>query len=247
MPNLILGLAALVVALWLVNAFTKASPAKLASLTRGAGGVGGILGAVLLALRGQIGLGMLLAGFALYLLGYRRSPFGSGGFGGFNWGGFGGAGGSRSTAKSASVEMELDHGSGGMTGRATAGPFAGRGLDELSQPELMSFLAYCVASDPEGARLLEAYLDRRFAGWRAAGEGEADARGGAAGGRRAGAGGMTEDEAYEVLGLAKGAGRDEIARAHRELMKKLHPDAGGSTHLAARVNEAKDVLLRRHT
>ncbi|MBL8588912.1 MAG: DnaJ domain-containing protein [Methylobacteriaceae bacterium] len=57
---------------------------------------------------------------------------------------------------------------------------------------------------------------------------------------------MSENEAYEVLGLAKGASRDEIARAHRELMKKLHPDAGGTTHLAARVNEAKDVLMRRH-
>ncbi|MBX9740427.1 MAG: DnaJ domain-containing protein [Beijerinckiaceae bacterium] len=57
---------------------------------------------------------------------------------------------------------------------------------------------------------------------------------------------MSEDEAYEVLGLQKSASRDEIARAHRALMKKLHPDHGGTTSLAARVNEAKDVLMRRH-
>ena len=58
---------------------------------------------------------------------------------------------------------------------------------------------------------------------------------------------MSEDEAYEVLGLRKGASREDISRAHRTLMKKLHPDQGGSTNLAARVNEAKDVLMRRHS
>ena len=57
---------------------------------------------------------------------------------------------------------------------------------------------------------------------------------------------MTEDEAYEVLGLAKGASGEDIARAHRSLMKKLHPDQGGTTSLAARVNEARDILSRRH-
>ena len=80
------------------------------------------------------------------------------------------------------------------------------------------------------------WLDPFLADWRP-GSGESRAR-------RTGT--ITEDEAYEILGLKKGAAAADIARAHRDLMKKLHPDLGGTTDLAARVNEAKDVLMRRH-
>lgn len=248
MPTFLLGLAALVIVLWVIGQFRTANPAKLAKATRWAGGVGGLAGALLLTVRGQLTLAALLAGFALWLLGKNRNPFaGLGGFGNFDWSGMRkGAGARRSSVRSAMIEMQLDLDSGAMSGVVLAGRFEGRPLDLMDRAELGELLAECGRVDPEGERLLEAYLDRRFAGGRAAGEGDSDPRSGGAAGGRAHPGGMSEKEAYEILGLAKGASRDEVARAHRELMKKLHPDAGGSTHLAARVNEAKDVLMRRH-
>jgi DnaJ-domain-containing protein 1 len=119
------------------------------------------------------------------------------------------------------------------------GPNAGRSLDEFDLPQLIAMIP---AFDAESVALLESYLDRRFPAWRQ------NAQGDTAGGQRraAATGKMTDEEAYQILGLQPGAGRDDISRAHRALMKKLHPDQGGSTYLAARVNEAKDTLLRTH-
>jgi hypothetical protein len=56
-------------------------------------------------------------------------------------------------------------------------------------------------------------------------------------------GGMSRQEAYEVLGLRAGASEADIRDAHRRLMRGAHPDAGGSDWLASRVNQARDILL----
>jgi DnaJ-domain-containing protein 1 len=137
--------------------------------------------------------------------------------------------------------MELDHDSGAMRGTVRGGAYAGRDLDSLVPAELSALMRDCLARDPDGARLLEAYLDRRSPGWR-----EDAQRDGDAGQRGApGAGAMTQQEAYEILGLQPGAGEEAVREAHRALMKRIHPDAGGTSGLAARVNQAKDVLLKR--
>lgn len=235
MPVLI-GFFTLIVALFALNAYTRTSPAVLAQLVRRGGGfLLMALGGLLLA-RGRLDFGLALVGLGLWLMGLR-------GPGGLGNAGAGGAGVSR--VRSAMIEMELDHSTGAIRGMILAGKDEGKRLDALTRPALLELYGVCLRDDPDGARLLEAYLDRRFAGWRATGDANRDPGGGGeARARRTGT--ITEDEAYEILGLKKGAAAADIARAHRDLMKKLHPDLGGTTDLAARVNEAKEVLMRRH-
>jgi len=147
--------------------------------------------------------------------------------------------GQASRVRTAYIEMELDHDSGAMHGRVLAGRYADVTLDALDRAALLSLFAEI---DGDSRELLAAYLDRREPGWREHAQGDAGAGGGA---RPSSSGKMTEEEAYQILGIQSGASAQDITRAHRSLMKKLHPDQGGSTYLAARVNQAKDVLLRR--
>jgi len=233
----------LLIILWYAsNAFTRANPAKIARYLKPLGGYATLAVAALMMLRGQIEAAVAVGGFGLYLLGLANPPAFARMFSKV-----GGAPGADkvSRVRSAMIEMELHHDSGAMEGSILVGPFSGGRLADLTRPQCEAILTQCQRDDPEGARLLEAYLDRRFPGWRPAGDGHADAGAGAGGGRVSAA--MTKDEAYEILGLAKGASSEEIARAHRALMKKLHPDYGGPTALAAKVNEAKSVLMGRHS
>jgi DnaJ-domain-containing protein 1 len=140
--------------------------------------------------------------------------------------------------RSAYFELELDHDSGAMRGRVLAGRHQGAELERLDIGTLAAMLGEI---DEESRALLVAYLDRRDPSWSE--HAQADAT---AGRSRSGSGKMSEQEAYQILGLETGANADDIGRAHRTLMKKLHPDQGGSTYLAARINEAKETLLRRH-
>ncbi len=137
------------------------------------------------------------------------------------------------------LRMTLDHDSGVMTGHVKEGRFAGRALEDLELDDMIALWAECRAEDAQSAAVLEAYLDRtQGEAWR-----EAAAQGGAGPRAPGAAGAMSREEACEILGLAPGASRKAIHEAHRRLMQKVHPDHGGSNYLAAKINQAKALLL----
>jgi hypothetical protein len=227
----VLGIALVLLVHFGMRAFVRANPTVLTVLAKGSGGLLSLVAAALLLIRGRVNLALTLGGLGVWLLGGRNAfhPFGGQPTEADN-----AATGGRSSVRSAMIEMELDHTTGAMDGTVTTGPQAGRRLGDLDYSACRALYGQCERCDPDGARLLEAYLDRRFPDWRAQTSGSPGSSSAA----------MTVEEAYQILGLPLGADREEIMRAHHGLMKKLHPDHGGSTYLAARVNAAKDLLLR---
>jgi hypothetical protein len=133
------------------------------------------------------------------------------------------------------LRMTLDHDSGEMDGLVLEGRHAGRRLGQLPLESLLELYRDYLREDEESLSVLEAYLDRVHGEtWRE------QAQAGAGGGASAS---MTREEAYEILGLEPGASPEEIRAAHRRLMQHAHPDHGGSNYLAAKINQAKDLLL----
>jgi DnaJ domain len=232
MPEILLGLVVLLLLLWAAGAFIKADPKQVARILRGIGGVAALLLAAFLLFRGAIGVAIPIGAFGLGLLGW--ASFWPASLGARTQRSAGQA----SCVRTAFLEMELDHDTGRMQGRVLAGSCQGASLDALDAATLMKLLGEI---DDDSRVLLAAYLDRREPDWRKHAQRDAGA-----GTRPAGAGKITEEEAYQILGIQPGATTEEISRAHRSLIKKLHPDHGGTTYLAARINEAKDVLLRSH-
>lgn len=141
------------------------------------------------------------------------------------------------------LDMTLDHDSGDMTGKVLKGPMAGKELADLGETEFIELLQYCRAQDGDSARLLESYLDRRFGdSWRTDDPGEQPDHESDGASQNQGSG-LSEAEARDILGVDADASREDIIRAHRRMMQKMHPDRGGSTYFAARINEAKAKLL----
>jgi hypothetical protein len=244
MGALILGALALLLMLLLLRGFVGADPRLLVrSLRFFAAGLL-LLAAIGFAFFDRVGLAMLAGSFAwamftggqVWHIGWPRGfPHPGGGTGPQGKS----AGSTRVSTEW--VEMTLDHSSGAMNGRVLKGAYAGKNLDALSLDDSLKFYLEASPGDTETANLLATYLDRRFgADWRP----QADrARRSSHETHARPDSGMSRSEAYAVLGLRPGADDEAIRAAHRKLMLKNHPDLGGSSEAAARINEAKDVLL----
>jgi hypothetical protein len=240
MPYLVLGLALVVGLFLLAYGIANAKPATLKrAFVWSAAIVGAVVLGVLIITRQWSVFSWLLFGLLPLFMRWRalwrmakswRGP----------------SPGQTSDVETKYLRMQLDHDSGQLAGTVLAGPFRGRRLDELTLDELLALLRECRVKDEESVAILEAYLDRTQGfDWRTGLSGAS--AGGTAGGGEGAAppprGGMSREEAYEILGLQPGASPTEVRDAHRRLMLKIHPDQGGSTYLAAKINQAKDVLL----
>lgn len=137
--------------------------------------------------------------------------------------------------------MALDHDTGAVEGRVLAGQFAGADLMDLGEADTRALISE-IEADPDSVSLLESWLDANRAGWR---EYFAETAGNEQPSESSAPATDPIAEAYDVLGLKPGASDEEIKAAHRELMKALHPDHGGSSYLASKINEARDRLLKQ--
>jgi hypothetical protein len=183
------------------------------------------IGAVLtLTRRGALGLPLIFIGVTWWRRTRALSPIAP-------------AGGKTSTVRSLFLEMELDHDTGELDGRILRGTREGSRLSLLSEEELLA-LHQEFNSDPDSVALLESFLERNHPGWQERFTSEASGWSGSADPTQ-----MSREEASEILGVAQDASREEIIEAWRRLIKRMHPDSGGSAFLAAKINAAKTALL----
>ena len=230
MLNLVIALVVVFGGLWLIRKFAKTSPSQVPGLTRKLAGGALIALSGLLALRGMMAYAVPLFALGLGMIG-QSAAFPNG----FPWAKK--STGQKSRVATAILLMELDHDSGKMTGKVLAGPFKGARLEEMNPGDLQSLYHYCAKASDQSISLLEAWLDRNTPTWRETWKGAEKAR-------QSSAGTMSHDEAIAVLGLKAGATNEDIKNAHRRLMKDFHPDRGGSDYLAAKINQAKDILIQ---
>ena len=231
----ILGGLVVLVALYAASRwFVRASPEQVVGGLKVAAILLGIAGVVLLVVVGRIGLVLMLAGLLVPVYIRWRNARRLAGPGHKPAPGNGGT----SRVDTTYFAMTLDHDSGALDGEVRKGKQRGLRLSTLELPTLLGLLSEC-GDDAASHQVLTAYLDRHHGGWRekAAPGDEHPAS------ENADTAVLTPVEAYRILGLEPGADTAAIKAAHHRLMKKFHPDQGGSAWFAARINEARDLLL----
>lgn len=227
--------------------FVSVRPATLARAIKTFATTFAALAGTGLLLTGRFGLALITFIAAVMAIRALKGNVMGGAAGGFGTAGQpagGGPAGKTSDIATDMLAMQLDHRTGDLDGEVLQGRFAGRALASLGLSDLLALLVECQRDDPRSVPLLETYLERNHPDWREqAGVG---AENPGTGGEQGPAGGIMDVEtACRILDIAPDATVDEIKAAHRRLMTKLHPDHGGSSYLAAQLNQAKDVLLNR--
>lgn len=236
MYYVILVLLAVVGFLLFLQLLVRMDVTKLARGLRYAGaGVCFLIG-LYLTLTGRFYLAIPVVLFGIGMLG--RSSMLSG----FPFGAGQKSGQQNSRVRTSLIEMTLEHDTGEMDGRVLAGDFEGRILNGMTLDELGALYDTALNARDQSADLLETFLDRYHQDWldQPAFKASAGTKGKTGTGS---SGPMSREEAFEVLGVQPGVDDEAIREAHKKLMKKLHPDQGGSGYLAAKLNEAKDTLL----
>ena len=137
------------------------------------------------------------------------------------------------------LDVTIDRATGAIDGTVRQGEFAGRKLSQLDLPQLEALLSAC-QGDAQSAALLRTYLSRTRAGWQ-----ERGPSGGASTDEFEDAT-MSVETAAQILGVPPRASESEIRAAHRTLAQKLHPDRGGNDYLTRKINQARDILLKKH-
>jgi DnaJ-domain-containing protein 1 len=240
MTWILIGGFGLLAAIWIVQYVRGIDRLSLMRSLRWIAGGVAVLGAVLAVLFRRFEIVALLGVTAF-------SIFRNGRIGAFSFDSFAGPGSANvSKIRSRFLAMELDHDTGSLDGRVLDGRFAGADLLDLDEAQTRNLIDE-IGGDADSVNLLESWLDTNRAGWREyfAGQDGANGQGAGSSGGESSRSADPVAEAYAVLGLKAGASDQDIRKAHRDLMKGVHPDRGGSEFLAARINEARDLLLGR--
>ena len=136
--------------------------------------------------------------------------------------------------KTAWLDVSVDRATGEMDGVVLRGEFSGKRLSQLNFQQLERVMQEC-AGDPQSVSLLHSYLQRNHADWRGSGERTDEFEDSV----------MSVKTAAQILGVSAKASESEIRSAHRNLAQKLHPDRNGNDYLTRKINQARDILLKK--